>query len=124
MTIFPKRQWKSSLLAFSAGVRAGEPDAAQVGIPLPGPLVTSFEFSPSVASLSVGVPATLTPTVAPAGAVRKFYLSGGPLPAGLSMSDSTGVISGTPTAPKAATVYRVLGDAAYTYEARITITVT
>ena len=73
----------------------------------------SIDVSSQVAVLSaaypnirghVGQPVTATPTVTGAKGTLSYSLASGALPAGLSLDASTGVISGTPTAPVATPV--------------------
>lgn len=123
MTKFPRRQWKSQLGAYPGGVVGGDIADAAIGIPLPGPLLTTFSYGTGTLALSVGVPMSLSPTVDPAGGVRKFGIFPG-VPAGLTFNDSTGVLSGTPTTPAAATLFTFSGEAAYTYTTTRTISVT
>jgi hypothetical protein len=120
---FPGRVWKSKLSAYAGAVAAGTIDEAVPGIPLPGPILTAFSYGTGTLALSVGVPMSLSPTVEPAGAVRKFGIFPG-VPAGLIFNDTTGVLSGTPTTPAGATLYTFTGEAAYTYSTTRTITVT
>lgn len=126
MQIFPRRQWTSNLSTFPGRVSAGDVENAVPTIPLQGPHLTGFSYSPSTLNLTVGVPIVpITPTVLPAGAqVRVFQVIMQVLPPGVSVDTVTGVISGTPTAARPATVYRIYAQAAYSYVAEVTITVT
>jgi hypothetical protein len=59
------------------------------------------------------------------GAVTSYAISGGTLPAGLTFSTSTGLITGTPTETKTATTYTItgtnsVGSASATYRLRVT----
>ena len=58
------------------------------------------------------------------GVITYAITSGGDLPAGLSISSSTGVISGTPTAAKAATTYTITATGATSGQATATRTIT
>lgn len=70
------------------------------------PLVTAVNVSSS--TLTVGTAATaFTPVTASGGVGTLSYSIAPALPAGLSMSSSTGTISGTPTVAAAATTYTV-----------------
>ena len=78
--------------------------------------VASFSLSYSADSVvaKVGTPiANITPSVG-GGVTASSYAISGSLPAGLSFSTSTGVISGTPTAYKAQTSYTITATLATT----------
>jgi len=78
--------------------------------------VASFSLSYSADSVvaKVGTPiANITPSVG-GGVSASSYAISGSLPAGLSFSTSTGVISGTPTAYKAQTSYTITATLATT----------
>jgi hypothetical protein len=67
---------------------------------------SALSYTPALASGTVGTPiSSLTPTVT--GTVTSYSVSPALLPAGLSISPSTGVISGTPTAVSALDTYTV-----------------
>jgi len=67
---------------------------------------SALSYTPALASGTVGTPiSSLTPTVT--GTVTSYSVSPALLPAGLSISPSTGVISGTPTAVSASASYTV-----------------
>ncbi len=75
-------------------------------------VVASYELSYPVASVvaEVGTPiTTLTPTLT-GGVTATSYSINGTLPAGLIFDNSTGAISGTPTAYKAQTTYTVTAN--------------
>lgn len=61
-----------------------------------------ISYPPAAFNLVVGTPVTITPTNTGT-AVSTWTVVVGPLPAGLTMSGTTGVITGTPTAVTAAT---------------------
>jgi hypothetical protein len=127
MHIFPRRQWTSRLGTFPArGLSAGSFEEAQQSIPYPGSLLTQFTYPSSTLNLTVGNPLSAqTPTILPSGArIRYFSLLGQTFPAGLALDPVTGVLSGTPTTPSAATVYRIYAHAGWSYVAQVTITVT
>ncbi|MBE6518266.1 MAG: hypothetical protein E7Z70_01810 [Thermoplasmata archaeon] len=78
--------------------------------------VASFSLSYSADSVvaKVGTPITnITPSVG-GGVTASSYTISGSLPAGMSFSTSTGVISGTPTAYKAQTSYTITATLATT----------
>ena len=89
-----------------------------------GPPIPSIGYSPNNASLNVGTPMVpMTPNNI-GGAATSWSISPA-LSAGLSISTSTGVISGTPTAAKAITGYTVTAsNASGNGIATVTITVT
>lgn len=126
MNIFPKRQWTSRLAHFPGTVAGGmEYENAQPSIPFTGSHLTAFSYSPSTLNLTVGAPMTpVTPTTLPAQArINAFQLLGQVFPPGLQLNVLTGEISGTPTAARATTTYRIYAKAAYDYVAEVTITV-
>lgn len=126
MAIFPRRQWTSRLGTFSGKVHADSWEDAAPSIPYAGSHLTTFSYPSSTLNLSVGVPlATQTPTVLPVGAVVRYYgFVNQSLPPGLVLNATTGELSGTPTAARPATVYRIYAHAAMSYPFDITITVT
>jgi len=68
----------------------------------------TISISPSSVTGTLNTLLTITPTVASNGAtITCSITAGGALPTGLSLNTSTCVISGTPTATKAATTYTI-----------------
>lgn len=126
MSIYPRRQWTSRLGWFSGKATPDNWEDAAPSIPYAGSHLTAFTYPSSTLNLTVGSPlATQTPTVLPAGAVVRYYgLVNQTLPPGLSLNATTGALSGTPTAARAATVYRIYAHAAMSYPFDVTITVT
>lgn len=119
--IFPGRQWKSNLSAFSGEVAYGSFEDAVEQIPYPGSHLTAFSFPNQ--TLSVGAPMSAAPVIQPAGARVTLFILTPNLPAGLTFNSSTGVISGTPTAPFGTAQFRMQVNAATSYFTTFTLSV-
>jgi subtilase family serine protease len=90
----------------------GSPNAAALGKSLcsvRAPVYTVSVTSPGNQATFVGTPVNLAVHGADSGSVAVGYVATG-LPAGLSINAASGVISGTPTTPQAATVTVSAGD--------------
>lgn len=101
----PARQWKSNSALYH-GVASRVPDLQAPIIPRPGPRCQGISYSPSSLGLSVGVPMSAAVPII-AGASPRYWCTTPGLPAGLTMNNGTGAISGTPTTPQGATMYTV-----------------
>jgi len=118
----PARQWTSKLAAFPGGVTKGDPFDA-VSLPAEPRSTTSIAYaSPLTLTRNVAMTPAL-PTVV--GIQPRYFYVQPSLPAGLSLHNGTGAISGTPTAASGATDYTVTAvSGSDPRTARITITVT
>ena len=65
-------------------------------------ILPTLSYAP--ATVTVGIPVSLTPTVSPVLKPGTYSVVGGKLPAGLTLNPTTGVISGIPTNPLSTTV--------------------
>ncbi|MCM8922316.1 MAG: putative Ig domain-containing protein, partial [Candidatus Thiodiazotropha sp.] len=82
--------------------------------------LTSLEYSVSTINAVVkGQIADITPTVVPDGATAEYSISL-PLPAGLALDKSSGVISGTPDAVYASTTHTVTATGSGDYTGTMT----
>ncbi len=92
------------LIAFVTLLGYGCGSSNTKGVPAPAPSVLSY--AAAIATYTVGMPITANDPNSTGGAVASYSVTPA-LPAGLSLSGSTGVISGTPTIVTPAANYKV-----------------
>lgn len=99
----PGRQWRSASALYQGVGSRGYEDAPVVASP--GPRCHGVSYAGAPFSLSVGVPFSVTPTIV--GATPRYWYVKPPLPAGLTINNGDGTISGTPTTPTSLGTYVV-----------------